>query len=197
MNENAKQLGIDPSRIAVKGESAGGGHSAMLALEVRDRKKFTFCQQVLIYPMLDDRTGSTRDVPPYIGHYIWTPRSNRFGWTSLLGIPAGSKAVRPNSVPARVRIGGTAPRLSALDRSICSSTEDVEYSRRLARGRSSNGAYGGSGWIPWVRYLLYRCATFRAIQECVDRGLATRIRERSYFIATKLDLRCAGIIRCR
>ncbi|HET7105079.1 MAG TPA: alpha/beta hydrolase fold domain-containing protein, partial [Terracidiphilus sp.] len=72
MNENSRQLGIDPSRIAVKGESAGGGHAAMLTLAVRQRKEFAFCQQILIYPMLDDRTGSTRDVPPYIGHYMWT-----------------------------------------------------------------------------------------------------------------------------
>ena len=132
MNENANQLGIDPSRIAVKGESAGGGHSAMLALEVRDRKEFTLCQQVLIYPMLDDRTGSTRDVPPYLGHYVWTPQSNRFGWTSLLGMPAGSKTVPPNSVPARVEnLAGLPPAFIGVGSIDLFASEDVEYSRRL------------------------------------------------------------------
>jgi acetyl esterase/lipase len=132
MNENAKQLGIDTSRIAVKGESAGGGHAAMLALEVRDRKEFTFCQQVLIYPMLDDRTGSTRNVPPYLGHYIWTPQSNRFGWTSLLGMPAGSKVVPPNSVPARVEnLAGLPPAFIGVGSIDLFASEDVEYSRRL------------------------------------------------------------------
>lgn len=132
MNENAKQLGIDTSRIAVKGESAGGGHAAMLALEVRDRKEFTFCQQVLIYPMLDDRTGSTRDVPPYIGHYIWTPQSNQFGWTSLLGMPAGSKTVPLNSVPARVEnLAGLPAAFIGVGSIDLFAPEDVEYSRRL------------------------------------------------------------------
>lgn len=132
MYENAKQLGIDPSRIAVKGESAGGGHAAMLTFAVRDRKEFEFCQQILIYPMLDDRTGSTRPVPPYLGHYVWDPESNRFGWSSLLGVPAGSDIVPPNSVPARVQnLGGLPPAFIGVGSIDLFAPEDVEYSRRL------------------------------------------------------------------
>jgi acetyl esterase/lipase len=55
---SAAQLGVDTKRIAVMGESAGGGHAAMLAIAVRDRREFTLAAQILIYPMLDDRTGS-------------------------------------------------------------------------------------------------------------------------------------------
>ena len=72
MYTNAAELGIDRSRIAIKGESAGGGHAAALAIAARDRGEVPLCLQVLIYPALDDRTGSTMPVPPYIGHYIWT-----------------------------------------------------------------------------------------------------------------------------
>jgi len=132
MYENAKELGIDTARIAVKGESAGGGHAAMLTLAVRDRKEFTFCQQILIYPMLDDRTGSTREVAPYIGHFIWTPQSNQFGWTSLLGVPAGSKTVPINSVPARVEnLAGLPPAFIGVGSIDLFASEDVNYSRRL------------------------------------------------------------------
>ena len=49
-------------RIAVAGESAGGGHAAMLALAARDRGEFAIAGQALVYPMLDDRTGSTMRV---------------------------------------------------------------------------------------------------------------------------------------
>jgi acetyl esterase/lipase len=132
MNENAKQLGIDPSRIAVKGESAGGGHAAMITLAVRERKEFKFCHQVLIYPELDDRTGSTRKLPPYLGHYVWTAESNQFAWTSLLGIPAGSKTVPPNSVPARVEnLEGLPPAFIGVGSIDLFAPEDIEYSRRL------------------------------------------------------------------
>lgn len=132
MNENAKQLGIDPARIAAKGESAGGGLTAMLTLAVRERKEFTLCYQMLIYPMIDDRTGSTRKVPPYIGHYVWTPQSNQFGWSSLLGIPAGSKTVPINSVPARVQdLAGLPPAFIGVGSIDLFAPEDIDYSRRL------------------------------------------------------------------
>jgi acetyl esterase/lipase len=101
MYAHAAELGIDRSRIAIKGESAGGGHAAALAIAARDRGEVPLCLQVLIYSMLDDRTGSTMPVPPYIGHYIWTAASNRFGWTSLLGKPASG--THPQETPGLSR----------------------------------------------------------------------------------------------
>ena len=101
MRENADELGIDPERIAIGGESAGGGHAAQLAIAARDRG-IPIAFQLLIYPMLDDRTGSVRKVPDHIGHYVWNSESNRFGWSSYLGQPAGGKSVPYGAVPARV-----------------------------------------------------------------------------------------------
>jgi acetyl esterase/lipase len=132
MYMNAKELGIDVKRIAIKGESAGGGHAATLAIAARDRGEFAICFQVLIYPMLDDRTGSTREVPAHLGHYLWTPASNRFGWTSLLGVPAGSAAVPPNSVPARVsNLKGLPPAFIGVGSIDLFVPEDIEYAQRL------------------------------------------------------------------
>ena len=132
MNSNAKELGIDVSRIAIKGESAGGGHAAALAIAARDRGEFPICLQVLIYPMLDDRTGSTHQLPPYFGHFGWTPDANRYGWTSLLGVPAGSATVPPNSVPARVaNLSGLPPVFIGVGSIDLFALEDVEYAHRL------------------------------------------------------------------
>ena len=132
MSRNAKELGIDVKRIAIKGESAGGGHAAALAIAARDRGEFPICFQVLIYPMLDDRTGSTRQMPPYLGHYLWTPAANRFGWTSLLGVSAGSATVPPNSVPARVPdLKGLPPAFIGVGSIDLFAPEDIEYAQRL------------------------------------------------------------------
>lgn len=129
---NADALGVDRDRIAVGGESAGGGHAAMLAIAARDRKEIPLAFQLLIYPMLDDRTGSSQPVPPHIGTFVWTAESNRFGWTSLLGIPAGSPKVPPGSVPARVEnLAGLPPAFivtGAIDLFV---EEDIQYARRL------------------------------------------------------------------
>ena len=132
LHKNAAQFGVDPARIAICGDSAGGGHAAMLAIAARDRKEFPIAFQCLIYPMLDDRTGSTHRVPPYIGHFVWTEAANRFGWSSLLGVPAGSPSMPPGSVPARVKdLSGLPPAFIGIGSIDLFCEEDIEYARRL------------------------------------------------------------------
>ncbi|RFU93256.1 MULTISPECIES: alpha/beta hydrolase [Citrobacter] len=99
--ENADVLGVDTRRVAVMGESAGGGHAALLAIKARDRGEYPLAFQLLVYPMLDDRTGSVGNVPSHIGRIIWTPAANRFGWASFLGVQPGTAAVPRAAVPAR------------------------------------------------------------------------------------------------
>jgi acetyl esterase/lipase len=129
---NADELGVDRKRIGIGGESAGGGHSAQLAIAARDRREIPVLFQLLIYPMLDDRTGSTRPVPPHIGKFIWIAESNRFGWTSLLGVPAGSADVPAGAVPSRVEnLAGLPPTFISVGAIDLFVDEDVEYARRL------------------------------------------------------------------
>jgi acetyl esterase/lipase len=129
---NSDELGVDRKRIAIGGESAGGGHAAQLAIAARDRREIPVLFQLLIYPALDDRTGSTRQVPPYLGQFVWNAGSNRFAWTSFLGVAAGSPTIPAGAVPARVEnLSGLPPAfigVGALDMFV---DEDVEYVRRL------------------------------------------------------------------
>ena len=55
---HAAELGIDAKRIAVGGDSAGGGLAAVVALMGRDSQKLRLTQQVLIYPVMDLRAQS-------------------------------------------------------------------------------------------------------------------------------------------
>lgn len=133
LHERAAQFGIDRNRIAVMGDSAGGGHAAMLAIAARDRQEFRIAYQCLIYPMLDDRTGSTRRVPSHIGHFVWTEANNRFGWTSLLGVPAGSDDAPSGAVPARIdNLAGLPPTFIGVGSIDLFYAEDLDYAKRLA-----------------------------------------------------------------
>ena len=134
VHAHAAEFGVDRSRIAVGGESAGGTHAASLAIHARERNKedVPICFQLLIYPALDDRTGSTNPAPPAIGHFMWTPSANRFAWSSLLGVPAGSSKVPAAAVPARVAsVAGLPPAWIGVGSIDLFAEEDMEYARRL------------------------------------------------------------------
>ncbi|MDO9562924.1 MAG: alpha/beta hydrolase, partial [Bradyrhizobium sp.] len=51
--ENAKQLGIDATRLSVGGDSAGGNLAAVVAIAARDGNGPAIASQVLIYPATD------------------------------------------------------------------------------------------------------------------------------------------------
>lgn len=129
---NADKLGVDKQRIVIMGKSAGGGHAAMLAIAARDKGEVPIKHQILIYPMLDDRTGSSRKVAPWIGQFLWTETSNQFGWSALLGQPAGSENPPYGAVPARVKnLQGLPPafiQVGAIDLFV---EENIDYAKRL------------------------------------------------------------------
>ena len=130
---NADDLKIDPNKVGVTGESAGGGLAAALALLARDRGDYALAYQVLTYPMIDDRTVLA-DPHPHAGEFIWTPHNNRFGWTALLGHEPGIDGVSPYAAAARADdLAGLPPTFimtGALDLFV---EEDIDYARRLIR----------------------------------------------------------------
>jgi acetyl esterase/lipase len=129
---HAAEVGADPAKIAVMGESAGGGHAALLAITARDRGEVPVCFQCLIYPMLDDRTGTSRAVAPHVGTLIWTAESNRFGWESFLGTKPGGRAAPKGAVPARLtNLKGLPPAFIGVGTLDLFCDEDVDYAQRL------------------------------------------------------------------
>lgn len=84
---HAAELGVDPKRIAIIGESAGGGLAAGTAQMARDLGGPALAAQFLVFPMLDHRTGGEACAwaNPSTGEFVWTRESNRFGWGALQG----------------------------------------------------------------------------------------------------------------
>jgi triacylglycerol lipase len=150
----APRLGADPTRIAVRGESAGGGLAAALALLARDRGGPAIAHQNLVYPMLDDRT-CIRRLPDHLGAFVWTPQANAFGWRALLGVEPGSEDVPPYSVPARAEtLAGLPPAFIAVGALDLFLVEDIDYARRLIEAAVPTelhvypGAYHGFDVMP-------------------------------------------------
>jgi acetyl esterase/lipase len=154
MIANARALGVNPKRIGVMGESAGGGLAAALALYARDKGEHKLAFQHLFYPMLDDRTCATKDPHPFAGEFVWTAEKNRIGWAALLGTEPGSDGVSPYASPARAKsLAGLPPTFistGALDLFL---EEDMDYARRLLRGGVPTefhiypGAYHGFDFV--------------------------------------------------
>jgi len=132
LHGTSAELHIDRSRIAIGGESAGGGLAAALALLTRDRGELPIRFQNLVYPMLDDRTAALVKTNPYTGQHLWTQESNRFGWTALLGCAPGAVGVSPYAAPARaVDLRGLPPALITVGALDLFLEEDIDYATRL------------------------------------------------------------------
>lgn len=85
LSAGAAPMGVDPARIVLWGESAGGGIAAGAALLARDAGlRPPLAKQVLVYPMLDDRTRFGEDWP-LRDYLFWSERDNEMGWSALLG----------------------------------------------------------------------------------------------------------------
>ncbi|MBN2239874.1 MAG: alpha/beta hydrolase [Dehalococcoidales bacterium] len=128
---NAGELNVDASRIAVGGGSAGGGLAAGLALLARDRGEVDIVYQLLIYPMIDDRTtepaGETvRDA------LFWTRSHNLLGWRSYLGFEPGGENVSCYAAASRaVNLEGLPPTYICVGGLDLFAVEDIIYAGRL------------------------------------------------------------------
>lgn len=132
LHESAEALGVDRKRIAVGGESAGGGLAASLALLTRDRGAISICQQILLQPMLDDRTAHASGSTPH--HFIWSAQNNRFGWTAYLGQEPGGSGISPYAAVARAQhLEGLPPTFIGVGALDIFAEESVEYARRMTR----------------------------------------------------------------
>ena len=98
--DHAGELGIDATRIAIGGQSAGGGLAAALAQRLLDAGGTQPVAQWLFCPMLDDRTAARIELDA-LQHWAWNNRANRFCWTAYLCSAAGAESVPDHAVAAR------------------------------------------------------------------------------------------------
>ena len=106
--EHAEELGADPGRVIVIGQSAGGGLSAGTLLMARDRRGPAVLGGLLDYPMLDDRTGMPHwqgsvSARQYPHDGTWPTAYNNVAWDAALGERRGTDLVTPTRPPPAPR----------------------------------------------------------------------------------------------
>lgn len=117
---------VDPDRVAIGGASAGGGLTAALALMARDREMVTPVLQLLVYPMLDDRSSERTELDA-VEYRMWNRKANRWGWASYLGGADPTVAV-----PARrIDLAGVAPAWIGVGSNDLFHDEDLAYAEAL------------------------------------------------------------------
>jgi len=136
LSDHCAELGVEPGRIAVMGDSAGGGIAAGLALLARDRGGPAVAQQILVYPMLDDR--NTTPDPLLVPFAAWSYDDNYTGWHALLGDAIGTEDVPYAAAPARAAdLAGVARLYLEVGELDIFRDEGIEYARRTAAADTS------------------------------------------------------------
>lgn len=136
LSEHSKELNVDAAKIAVMGDSAGGCLSAATTLVARDRGLSPpLAKQILIYPMLDNRTVSANTAGE--NFYIWKAYQNVMAWNAYLGKTKDGKVdedLESLVVPARAKsLKGLPPTYVEVGTLDLYRDESLDYVSRLSK----------------------------------------------------------------
>ena len=99
--DHGQELKLDPTRLAVAGDSAGGNMATAVCLLSKERRGPKIASQVLIYPA----TGSTFDSPSFqqfgSGHFL-TTEASRWFWNQYA--PDRSVDKEPTACPVNASL---------------------------------------------------------------------------------------------
>lgn len=170
--ESAPELEVDPPRIAVLGDSAGGALAAATVLMARDRGGPAVAFQVLVEPVLDDRLATPSMQLDPIAWYCSNAELSRkyyLGDAEADHYAAPARMVDLSSLPP------TCVSVNALD---CVRDEGLDYARRLLAAAVSTevhcwpGAFHGFHLMVPAATISRRAAA--SMHDALRRGLELR-----------------------
>ncbi len=128
IEDHARELSIDPGRLAIYGDSAGGALASGVTHLLRDRSQQMPQFQMLIYPVLDARL-STDSMQKYIDTPIWNAKLNAKMWKLYLSGKKDSYA-SPNEMTSLEGLPETYIEVNEFD---CLRDEAIEYANKLKK----------------------------------------------------------------
>ena len=170
---NASELGISSSRIAIGGASAGAGLAASTCFRARDESGPEIVFQLLTYPMLDHRNTNPSSYGVMDDFRVWNRKANLISWEAYLGdltdIPTyASPSLEvnlSNLPPTMISVG-------ALDNFV---DECIDFAQRLMQAgvRTDLRVYGGAfhGSVGFVSHSPISIEWAKAENDALHRAL--------------------------
>lgn len=172
LRDNAARLGIDPRRIAVIGDSAGGNLAAITAIRARDAG-IALAAQVLIYPVIDRRCQGESKTRYAEGCLITRAAVDWF-WDQYLARPADIESPLASPLNTADR-RGLAPALILTAEYDPSRDEAVEYAHALRDAGVDTEHVTLDGLIHGVFWMSGAIPRSCEVLEAIGRFLAPRL----------------------
>lgn len=166
MHRNADELGIEPKRIGLAGQSAGGGLAAGLSLKLRDSKAPAPAMQFLLYPMIDN----LHDTPSgqHDDHYVWNRQTSLNAWEMYLGGTPGINA-SPYAAAARENdLNDLPPCFITVGTSDLFRDECIDYAQRLMAAKVSTELAVFPGIFHGAEQFAPDAAISKRMNACID-----------------------------
>ena len=131
MTRHGSDRGLDPSRMAVAGESVGGNMTAALALMAKERGDVTFVQQSLYYPVTDAAMDTASYTEFATGYYL-SRASMEWFWDAYAPDPATRREMTASPNQATLeQVAGLPPALLLVDEADVLRDEGEAYAAKL------------------------------------------------------------------
>ncbi|WP_336081820.1 alpha/beta hydrolase [Thalassospira sp. CH_XMU1448-2] len=131
--EHAEQLNVDPTRLAIAGDSVGGNMTAVVSLLAQERKGPAITAQVLFYPVTDANFDNGSYTSFANGPWLTRPAMEWF-WNQYL--PEGIDRTDPKITPIHAtqdQLAGQAPALVITAENDVLRDEGEDYARKLSQ----------------------------------------------------------------
>lgn len=132
-SERHDELGTDPARVVVAGDSAGGNLAAVVALMARDRSGPSLAGQVLLGPVIDPACD-TSSYDAYAEGWFNTRETMEWYWDQYLGADRALPDQPQLVAPARASShAGLPPAVVVITAADPLRVEGERYAEKLAR----------------------------------------------------------------
>ena len=136
ISENGKILGLNSSRLAVAGDSAGGNLAAALTLLAKERETPSIIFQVLLCPVTDSTNFETSSYIEYRDGYLLTREDMKWFWNNYL--PNDTNRREPTISPLQAtneQLNGLPPALIIVAENDVLCDEGEAYAKKLMEAK--------------------------------------------------------------